>query len=217
MKFSDKAAIYLIMGSKNSGTRNPLAVLEAALEGGISHFQLREKGDGALAGSALLEFASECQQLCRTHGVPFIVNDLIELACEIGADGVHIGQDDTAAMHVRKIIGKEKLLGVSVHSVEEAQRAVKDGADYVGMGPIFGTVSKTDAKKPAGVKEIQAVTKKFPLLPVVGIGGITPENSGIVWQAGVSAIAVISAITQADDIAGQIAALQASSKEGTGN
>ncbi|WP_251047464.1 thiamine phosphate synthase [Planococcus sp. ISL-110] len=214
MKFSDKAAIYLILGSKNSGTRNPLAVLEAALEGGISHFQLREKGDGALMGPALLEFALQCQQLCRTHGVPFIVNDLVKLACQIGADGVHIGQDDAAAAHVRKLIGKKKLLGVSVHSVQEAQRAVEDGADYVGMGPIFGTVSKNDAKKPAGVKEIQAVAAEFPLLPIVGIGGITPGNSRIVWQAGVSAIAVISTITQADDIAVQIAALQASCKEG---
>nr|WP_280525809.1 thiamine phosphate synthase [Planococcus soli] len=214
MKFSDKAAVYFIMGSKNSGARNPLKVLEAALEGGISHFQLREKGEGALTGADLLEFALDCQQLCRSYGVPFIINDLVELACQIDADGVHIGQDDAEAGQVRQKIGKEKLLGVSVHSVKEAQLAAKAGADYVGMGPVFGTTSKADAKKPAGVKEIRTVATAFPFLPIVGIGGIKPENAVQVWKSGVAGIAVISSITEAQDIAGQILALQAASKVG---
>ncbi|MDQ0427933.1 thiamine-phosphate pyrophosphorylase [Planomicrobium stackebrandtii] len=214
MKFSDKAAVYFIMGSKNSGTRNPLKVLEAALKGGIGHFQLREKGEGALTGSALLEFALACQQLCRSYGVPLIINDLVELACQIDADGVHIGQDDAEAGQVRQRIGKEKLLGVSVHSVKEAHLAAEAGADYVGMGPVFGTASKADAKKPAGVQEIQAVATAFPFLPIVGIGGINPENAAQVWRSGVAGIAVISSITEAHDIAGQIAALQAGRIEG---
>lgn len=216
MKFSDKPAIYFIMGSKNSGARNSFDVLEAALDGGITHFQLREKGDGALTGSALLEFALQCQQLCRNYGVPIIINDLVDLACQIGADGVHIGQDDLAAWQARKIIGKEKILGVSVHSLQEAKKALRDGADYVGMGPVYGTSSKPDAKKPAGVKEILTVKNEFPELPVVGIGGITPGNAGPVWAAGVSGIAVISAITEAEDIGSQIVALQTSCKEGVG-
>lgn len=216
MKFSDKAAIYFIMGSKNSGIRNPLKVLEEALEGGISYFQLREKGEGALTGTDLLEFASSCQQLCRGYGVPFIVNDLVDLALQIDADGVHIGQDDAEAGQVRQKIGKEKILGVSVHSIKEAQLAAEAGADYIGMGPIFGTTSKADAKRPAGVKEIQAVATAFPLLPIVGIGGIKPENVTQVWEAGVAGVAVISAISEAQDIAQQIAALQPQSKVGDG-
>ena len=216
MKFFDKPAIYFIMGSQNSGTRDPFEVLEAALRGGITHFQLREKGHGALKGDALIEFALRCRQLCHNYGVPLIINDHVELACEIGADGIHVGQDDTAALHVRNKIGKEKVLGVSVHSVKEAQQAIMDGADYVGMGPIFGTVSKSDAKAPAGVKEILAVKNKFPALPILGIGGITPENAGQVWESGVAGIAVISAIAEAEDIEGRIKALQASSKEGVG-
>lgn len=216
MKFSDKPSTYFIMGSQNSGDRTPFEVLEAALEGGITHFQLREKGEGALSGTALLEFALRCQQLCSDYKVPFIINDSVELACQIGADGVHVGQDDLGALQVRKLIGEEKVLGVSVHSLEEARKAIKDGADYVGMGPVFGTTSKADAKKPAGVEGILAVKKEFPELPVVGIGGITAENAGVVWAAGVSGIAVISAITEAKDITGQVVALQASSKEGAG-
>ncbi|KAA0959123.1 thiamine phosphate synthase [Planococcus sp. ANT_H30] len=213
MKFSTKSSIYFIMGSKNSGVRDPLQVVEAALRGGINHFQLREKGDGALTGSALLEFALHCQRLCREYSVPFIINDQVELACSIGADGVHIGQDDAATQKVRQLIGADKILGVSVHSVEEAKIASREGADYVGMGPIFGTVSKADAKKPAGVKEILAVKNELPNLPIVGIGGITAENAHQVWQAGVSGIAVITAITEAADIAERIQLLQAPCKE----
>jgi len=216
LRFSDKPAIYFIMGSQNSGKREPLDILEAALRGGITHFQLREKGEGALTGLELQEFAEQCQQLCGKYRVPFIVNDLVDLACQIGADGVHVGQDDVAAGQIRKRIGKEKLLGVSVHSLKEAKKAVMDGADYVGMGPVFGTTSKADAKTPAGVKEILIVKNEFPDLPIIGIGGITPGNASHVWDSGVSGVAVISAITEAADVAGQIAAFQASRKEGAG-
>jgi len=216
LRFSNKPAIYFVIGSQNSGARDPLSILEEALEGGITHFQLREKGKGALTGAALRDFALRCQQLCQSYSVPFIINDDIELACSIGADGVHVGQDDETASQVRQLIGENKLLGVSVHSVDEARLAIQDGADYVGMGPVFGTTSKTDAKKPAGVEEIIAVKREFPQLPIVGIGGITPENADQVWKAGVSGLAVISAIANATDIAKQVEAFQLSCKEGIG-
>lgn len=216
MRFSDKPAIYFVMGSQNSGARDPLVVLEEALEGGITHFQLREKGEGSLTGSALNDFALCCQKLCQSYKVPFIVNDDIELASSIGADGVHVGQDDETAHQVRRLIGEHKLLGVSVHSVDEARAAIQAGADYIGMGPVFGTTSKADAKKPAGVKEIMAVKREFPQLPIVGIGGITPENADQVWKAGVAGVAVISAIASAKDIAERVEAFRHSSKEGIG-
>lgn len=201
------------MGSQNSGEKNPLELLEQALKGGITHFQLREKGYGALTGSALLEFALQCQQLCRRYSVPFIMNDHVELACNLDADGVHIGQDDLDAWQVRKKIGDHKLLGVSVHSVKEARTAIENGADYVGMGPVFNTSSKEDAKKPAGVKGILAVRAEFSDLPIVGIGGISSNNVEQVWQAGVSGVAVISAIANAVDIEKEICALQMPSRE----
>ncbi len=201
------------MGSQSSKEKDPLEVLEIALKGGITHFQLREKGQSALTGSALLDFALQCQKLCHSYSVPFIINDEVELACNIHADGVHIGQDDGAAWQVRKKIGNEKLMGVSVHSITEARSAIENGADYVGMGPVFETFSKVDAKKPAGIKGIRAVKNEFPDLPIVGIGGITSENAVQVWQAGVWGIAVISAIANATDIGAQIAALQMPYKE----
>ena len=183
------------MGSVNA--EHPLSVLEDALRGGVTCFQLREKGIKALQGNEKKAFAQSCQRLCAQYGVPFIVNDDVELAIEINADGVHVGQDDTSAVEVRKKIGPTTLLGVSVHTVEEANAAKFAGADYIGMGPVYMTVSKMDAKPVAGTKMIQEVSNLYPDLPIVGIGGITAANAEPVFQAGASGIAVISAIAAA--------------------
>lgn len=204
MKLFTKPSVYFIMGTTNAMGRDPLVILQEALIGGISHFQLREKGAGALTGDELGTFAVKCQKMCRSHRVPFIVNDNVDLACAIDADGVHVGQGDLGCALVRKRIGKDKILGVSVHSVEEAKRAMADGADYVGMGPVYGTRSKDDAKPAAGVAGIEAVKKAFPLLQVVGIGGITPENARAVYQAGAESVAVISSLANAEDVKTQV-------------
>lgn len=183
------------MGSVNA--ENPLSVLEDALRGGVTCFQLREKGIKALQGNEKKAFAQSCQRLCAQYGVPFIVNDDVELAIEINADGVHVGQDDACAVEVRKKIGPTTLLGVSVHTVSEAEAAKNAGANYIGMGPVYATVSKTDAKPVAGTKMIQKVSNLYPDLPIVGIGGITAMNAEPVFQAGASGISVISAIASA--------------------
>ncbi|PSL36400.1 thiamine-phosphate diphosphorylase [Planomicrobium soli] len=214
LKFINKPSIYFIMGTENTGTRHPLTVLKEALEGGISHFQLREKGQFALTGDELKQFAKDCQQLCRAYGVPFIINDDVELAEEINADGIHIGQEDEEAAAVRKRLGPDKILGVSVHSVQEAAEAVGAGADYVGMGPVFPTYTKSDAKKPAGLVGILSVKSTYPNLPVIGIGGITPENAENVWAAGAEGVAVISSIAQAEDVAHQVKLFSHSYKKG---
>lgn len=203
-KLFSKPGVYFIMGSQNAVERDPLEILEAALAGGISCFQLREKGAGALTGQQLLNFAVECQRLCREYKVPFIVNDDVELARALDADGIHIGQEDMEANAARRLVGPDKILGVSVHSLEEAGKALLSGADYVGMGPVFGTQSKADAKSPAGISGIMAVKSRYPRLPVIGIGGITPDNAGQVWSAGADGVAVISAIAQAKNIPLQI-------------
>nr|WP_033542425.1 thiamine phosphate synthase [Planococcus sp. CAU13] len=201
----DKPSVYFIMGTQNALGKDPLSVLEEALRGGITHFQLREKGAGALQGQDLLEFAKNCQELCRQYKVPFLINDDVDLALAIDADGIHIGQDDMDVGQARALIGKEKILGVSVHSLEEARIAIDAGADYLGMGPVYGTRSKADAKRPAGTAGIEEVISHFPEVPIFGIGGITPQNAGAVWQAGACGVAVISALSEADDIAWQIA------------
>jgi thiamine-phosphate pyrophosphorylase len=216
LKLFDKASIYFIMGTQNAVGRPPLVVLEAALAGGIDYFQLREKGPGALAGDSLLEFAAECKWLCRKYGVPFIVNDHVELAAIIDADGIHIGQEDAAASEARRLMGPDKIIGVSVHSVAEAEQAVMSGADYVGMGPVFGTRTKKDAKSPAGVAGILAVKSRYPNLPVIGIGGITPDNAALVWSAGADGVAVISAIAEAENISAQIGRFKESAQAGAG-
>ena len=214
MKLFNKPSVYFVMGTQNVIEQDPLDVLEQALAAGISHFQLREKGPSALSGEKLLEFAWNCKRLCREYGVPLIVNDDVELAFEIEADGVHVGQEDEAAENVRRLIGEGKILGVSVHSIAEAELAVANGADYVGMGPVFGTQSKEDAKPPSGIEGIMAVKALFPHLPVIGIGGITPDNAGSVWSAGADSVAVISAITQANRIEEQVQRFKISYKEG---
>ena len=193
------------MGTQDANGKDPLTVLEEALQGGISHFQLREKGAKALNGQELLDFAAQCKALCARYNVPFLINDDVELALSVGADGVHIGQEDLDCGQARALIGKEKVLGVSVHSLAEAKIAVEAGANYLGMGPVFGTRSKADAGKPAGTAGIEEVSSRFPAMPVFGIGGITPQNAGAVWTAGATGVAVISALAKADDIRSQIA------------
>ncbi|AJD90391.1 thiamine-phosphate pyrophosphorylase [Jeotgalibacillus malaysiensis] len=207
-----KPSIYYILGTPNAGERDPLKLLEEALKGGISHFQLREKGMNALTGQSLKEFALKCQALCRKYGVPFIINDDVELAHELNADGVHVGQEDAKASDVRARVGDRMMLGVSVHSVEEAAEAIQNGADYLGMGPIYGTKSKSDAKAPSGVSKIIQVRERFPEAPVIGIGGITADNAEAVWEAGAAGIAVISAITEAGNVQEEVQKMVASYK-----
>jgi len=198
MKCSD-LQLYFIMGTTNVKNRQPLEVLEAALQAGITMFQFREKGLGALTDEHYEHFARQCQKLCQQYDVPFIVNDDIELALKLDADGIHIGQDDLHVSLVRQKIG-QKILGVSVHSEAELQVALQYGADYVGIGPIYATTSKKDAQPPSGTKFLQQARKLYPQLPIVAIGGIDLHNAYAVLQAGADGVAVISAICESHDI-----------------
>ncbi|MCA1038261.1 thiamine phosphate synthase [Bacillus infantis] len=190
--------VYFIMGSTNC-LKNPEMVMKEAIKGGISLFQYREKGAGCLGSQEKYLLAEQLQLLCRTSGIPFIVNDDIELACEIGADGVHIGQDDEPAEAVREKIG-DKILGVSAHSIVEANEAIRAGADYLGLGPIYPTSTKADAKAVQGMALIQELRESAITIPIVGIGGITPRNARAVVQAGADGVSVITSISQAEDI-----------------
>jgi len=190
--------LYFIMGSPNC-YKEPAEVLKEAIAGGITLFQFREKGNHALTGVEKVTLAKELQTICKKHDIPFIVNDDIDLAISLDADGVHIGQEDEPVAKVRSRIG-DKILGVSVHTMEEAMSALEAGADYFGVGPIFPTKTKEDAKPVQGVQHIQHFREKGITIPIVGIGGITVENAMNVMEAGADGVSVITAISKASDI-----------------
>ncbi|RFU65223.1 thiamine phosphate synthase [Peribacillus glennii] len=191
----DLLKVYFIMGSTNTA-KNPEEVLKEAINGGITLFQFREKGEGALKGDEKYALARQLQKICRASSIPFIVNDDLELAMEIDADGLHIGQEDEPAERVREKIG-DKILGVSIHTIDEAEAAIRAGADYFGLGPIFPTNTKTDTTPVQGTSLIQVFRKRGITVPIVGIGGITAQNAGTVMKAGADGVSVITAISQA--------------------
>lgn len=186
------------MGSNNC-YKAPEQVLKEAIAGGITLFQFREKGNGAFVGDEKYQLAKSLQQICRTNGIPFIVNDDVDLAMELNADGIHVGQDDESVENIRKKIGN-KILGVSAHSIEEAKKAVDCGADYLGIGPIFPTSTKEDAKAVQGTSLIEKLRENHFSIPLVGIGGITPFNAQVVMEAGADGVSVITAISKEKNI-----------------
>ncbi|WP_410511494.1 thiamine phosphate synthase [Paenibacillus sp. BR2-3] len=202
----EKLKVYFIMGSINC-RKSPEEVLTEAITGGITMYQFREKGIGALTGCAKYDLARKLQQICQSHGVPFIVNDDIDLAIALDADGIHVGQDDEPARLIRHQIGAHKIVGVSAHTLEEARQAIADGADYLGIGPIYPTTSKDDAKAVQGTALIEQIQVHGLTLPLVGIGGISLLNAAPVIAAGADGISVISAIAAADDISGTVRGL----------
>ncbi|MEW9051991.1 MAG: thiamine phosphate synthase [Neobacillus sp.] len=194
-KLQTDLKVYLVMGSPNC-LQSPADVLKEAIAGGITLFQFREKGENALEGNEKYLLAKELQQICRDHNIPFIVNDDIELAISLDADGIHIGQEDEPIETVREMIGN-KILGVSVHTLDEAEAAIRGGADYFGIGPVFTTKTKKDARETQGTTLIEALREKGYTIPIVGIGGISIENASSVIKAGADGVAVITAITHA--------------------
>ncbi|MDD6662141.1 MAG: thiamine phosphate synthase [Lachnospiraceae bacterium] len=169
-------------------------VLES-LEGGVTMLQLREKH---LDEAHFLEEAKELQALCRSRHVPFLINDNVEIALAMDADGVHVGQSDMAAGDVRKKLGDDKIIGVSAQTVEQALLAEKAGADYLGVGAVFPTSSKDDANE-VSYETLKAICSAVSI-PVVAIGGITQENVHQLAGSGICGAAVISAIYAKPDI-----------------
>lgn len=189
--------LYFIMGSTNT-RENPANILTRAIDGGITAFQFREKGEGAKAGIEKYKLGAELRDICRENQIPFIVNDDMELAIQLHADGLHIGQQDETIVTVRKRIPAYMTVGVSVSTVKEAFLAEQQGADYLGVGPVYSTSTKEDALEPVGVVRIKEVCRAVNL-PVVAIGGITSENTSEIIQSGAAGISVISAISRANN------------------
>lgn len=169
--------------------------VKKALDGGATFVQLREK---KLDREDFLAEALEIQKLCKKYGVPFVINDEVSIAKDIDADGVHVGQSDMEAMDVRKVLGPDKILGVSAQTVEQAIIAEKHGADYLGVGAVFATGSKDDADD-VSHETLKAICEAVSI-PVIAIGGITKDNVSELAGSGICGMAVISAIFGQNDI-----------------
>lgn len=189
--------LCVITDEKVSGLRHR-EVADLALQGGAPMIQLREKSNDI---RATYEEALAIRQLCRQRGALFIVNDRLDLGLAVDADGVHLGQDDLPASLARPMLRQGMLLGVSTHSLQEAQEAEATGADYIGFGPIFTTASKTGTRPTVGLDGVRRV-KAAVQVPVLAIGGITLERAAEVIAAGADGVAVISAIVGSGDITG---------------
>ena len=191
------SGVYVITDEELRPGRTHAEIARAALEGGARVIQLRDK---LASDDYMIRAGTEIRRLTREFGAIFIVNDRLGVALACDADGLHVGQADHPAREVRHLL-RGKLLGVSCVSVEEAARAREDGADHLGVGPIYSTATKSDAGAPTGLRLIPLAKDASGGLPVVAIGGINEGNIGEVARAGADAAAVISAIVCADDMA----------------
>jgi len=188
--------LYIITDQRISHGKSHLEVAEAVLEGGVTVLQFRDK---EMEYSEAIEVCQKIHKLTKKKGVPFIVNDRVEIVKAVDADGVHLGQEDMSFSSARKILGKEKIIGISVETVEQALKAVEGGADYLGIGPIYPTATKPDAGKALGIARLKEIRESVNI-PIVAIGGINENNLEEVLRAGADGVAVISAVVSAPDI-----------------
>lgn len=198
--------LYVITDETVGRGRSHLEIAEAAIRGGADVVQLRDK---AASGGMLYRVALALRKLTREAKVPFLVNDRLDIALAVDADGVHLGQADLPATVARSLLGPGRILGVSADTLEEALLAERDGADYLGVGPVFeARKTKADAGEPLGLNLIARI-RRHCRLPLVAIGGINAHNAHQVREAGADSAAVISAIVAADDIAGEARRMKA--------
>ena len=181
--------LYAVTDRAWLGARTLPEVAEEVLQNGATFLQVREKG---MDHAAFLAEAGELKALAGRYHVPFVVNDSVEVALECGADGVHVGQSDIQGRDIRALIGPDKILGISANTVETALSAQKAGADYIGVGAVFGTTTKKDAKN-LTVEQLRAICNAVDI-PVVAIGGISADNILALRGSGVDGVAVVSAI-----------------------
>lgn len=187
--------LYAVTDRAWVGRQSLYEQVESALRGGATMVQLREK---QLDAEGILREARELAHLCKQYGVPFILNDNVDLALACGADGVHVGQDDLAAAEARRKLGPEKIVGVSAHNVAEALAAVRDGADYLGSGAVFGSTTKTNVHT-LPHETLREICRAVDI-PVVAIGGITKDNLPQLAGTGIDGVALVSAIFGAENV-----------------
>jgi thiamine-phosphate pyrophosphorylase len=205
--------LYLVTDAGLSRGRPAAQIVRAALEGGVTVVQYRQK---AGTTRAMVEEARELCALCRAAGASFIVNDRVDVALAVDADGAHVGQDDMPAALARRLLGAGRILGVSASSPEEARRAEADGADYIGASPVFTTPTKMDAPPAMGVEGLRRLAAAVRI-PVVAIGGINAGNAAAMVEAGAAGVAVVSAIVAAEDVRRAARAIRRAVEEATGS
>ncbi len=189
-------SLYVITDTNLSRGRSHREIIAAAIRGGATMVQYREKNAST---RQMVDEAFVLRDLCREHNLPFIVNDRVDVALAVDADGVHVGQDDMPASLARRLIGPEKILGVSAENVEQAGAAIDAGANYLGVGAVFATTTKSDAGEPLGLGGFAKITR-VSAVPVVGIAGIKASNAASVIRAGAAGVAVVSAVVGAEDV-----------------
>ena len=192
---SPKFDLYLVSDRRQTGTRDLLWVLERALDGGVKGIQLREKD---LGGRELFDLAEKVKALCVDRQASLFINDRVDVALAVDADGIHLGGASIPIEAARALVGTDKLIGVSTHSMREAEEAERAGADFLLFGPIYFTPSKADYGEPQGLAPLKEVVKKISI-PVYAIGGIKVGNIVDMKEAGVRGVALISAIMSSAD------------------
>ena len=203
-KRSLPAGLYALTSELHSQGRSNIEVAREILACGVPTLQYREKSKKAR------QMYEECQVLramTQQYGALLIINDHLDLALAVGADGVHIGQDDLPLSKVREIVGPNLLIGVSTHSPDQAKAAVRGGADYIGVGPLYATKTKIDVCQPLGLDYLEYIVKNLAI-PFVAIGGIKENNLAEVIKAGALTVALVTEIVGDPDIAGKIKRLQ---------
>ncbi len=188
--------LYLVTDRDVLKGRDILEAVENSIKGGVTLVQLREKNISSLD---FYNLALKTKEITKYYNVPLIINDRLDIALAVDADGLHIGQQDLPIQIARKLLGNKKILGYSVGNVEEAIHGEQSGADYLGVGPIFPTGSKSDAAEPIGVLQLKSI-REIVSIPIVGIGGIGLSNIDELKASGIDGISVISAILGNEDI-----------------
>ena len=186
-------SLYLVT-DKSDDVDKFLKTIEEAIKGGVSVVQIREKTADTLD---FYNLALKVKEITTQYNIPLIINDRVDVALAIDADGIHVGQSDMPCDVTRKLVGQDKIVGVSAATVEEAKKAEKDGADYIGAGAVFPTATKDDAPK-ITKEDLKEVVESVNI-PVVAIGGITLENASQLKDSGIKGLSVVSAIMSSDD------------------
>lgn len=186
-------SLYLVTDRSLSKGRSTKTIVEAAIRGGVSCIQLREKN---CSTREFVEQARSLQPLLKQHRVPLIINDRLDIALAIGADGIHLGQEDMHISDARRLAGSRMIIGISAENLGNAIEAERQGADYIGISPVFATSTKTDTAPPLGLDGIHRIRNAVSI-PLVGIGGINQDNASDIINAGADGVAVVSAIVSA--------------------
>jgi len=188
-------SLYLVTDRALAMGRSSVDVVSAAIKGGVSCVQLREK---KCSTREFIVEALALKTVLKQHGIPLLINDRVDVALAVGADGVHLGQSDMRITDARRILGPHMVVGISAESVADAIEAEKEGADYIGISPVFTTGTKTDTAPPLGLEGVRLIRAEVKI-PLVGIGGINAANGADVILHGADGIAVVSAIVSAEN------------------